>query len=135
MKPERGNYKILFLSFLLMACVIPAGPVHAQTTLPGEMKVLKTGKSQRYFRYRRNGSIIVSGHRGGREKGYPENSLEGFRNVILQAPAFFEIDPRLTKDSVIVLMHDATLDRTTTGKGFLNEYTYEQLSSDRKSVG
>ena len=32
-------------------------------------------------------------------------------------PAFFEVDPRLTKDSVIVLMHDATLDRTTDATG------------------
>lgn len=48
--------------------------------------------------------------------GYAENCIEGLENVLTQMPAFFEIDPRLTKDSVIVLMHDATLDRTTTGK-------------------
>lgn len=46
-------------------------------------------------------------------------------------PAFFEIDPRLTKDSVIVLMHDATLDRTTTGKGKVKDYTWEELQSLR----
>jgi glycerophosphoryl diester phosphodiesterase len=46
-------------------------------------------------------------------------------------PAFFEIDPRLTKDSVIVLMHDETLDRTTTGKGKLSDYTYAELQSIR----
>src|SRR5690606_24037394 len=46
-------------------------------------------------------------------------------------PAFFEIDPRLTKDSVIVLMHDATLDRTTTATGKLSDYTWEELKSVR----
>ena len=40
---------------------------------------------------------------------------------------FFEIDPRLTKDSVIVLMHDVTLDRTTNATGRLADYTWEEL--------
>ncbi|RYG29585.1 MAG: glycerophosphodiester phosphodiesterase family protein, partial [Chitinophagaceae bacterium] len=44
-----------------------------------------------------------------------------------QTPAFFEIDPRLTKDSVIVLLHDDTLDRTTTGKGKLSDHTWEEV--------
>ncbi|MBE0654962.1 MAG: glycerophosphodiester phosphodiesterase family protein [Bacteroidales bacterium] len=82
-----------------------------------------------HFQYTGDGSVIISGHRGGREEGFPENSLEGFQNVLKQAPAIFEIDPRLTKDSIIVLMHDATLDRTTTGKGFLRDYTLDQLKS------
>jgi glycerophosphoryl diester phosphodiesterase len=46
-------------------------------------------------------------------------------------PAFFEIDPRLTKDSVIVLMHDATLDRTTDATGKLSDYTLAELQSVR----
>ena len=41
--------------------------------------------------------------------------------------SFFEIDPRLTKDGVIVLMHDETIDRTTTGKGKVSDYTYAEL--------
>jgi glycerophosphoryl diester phosphodiesterase len=85
----------------------------------------------RYFAYKGDGSILVSGHRGGREKGFPENSLEGFQHILQQMPAIFEIDPRLTKDSVIVLMHDATLDRTTTGTGKVADYTWAELQSIR----
>lgn len=84
-----------------------------------------------YFEYKKGNSIIVSGHRGGREKLYPENSIEGLQNVLNQMPAIFEIDPRLTKDSVIVLMHDATLDRTTNAKGKLSDYTWEELQNIR----
>ena len=80
-----------------------------------------------FFKYAGNGSIIVSGHRGGYEEGYAENCIEGLENVLKQMPAFFEIDPRLTKDSVIVLMHDATLDRTTTGTGTI-------INLDKKDV-
>lgn len=72
-------------------------------------------------------NIIISGHRGGNMPGYPENCIETFDKILETMPAFYEIDPRLTKDSVIVLMHDPTLDRTTTGKGKANEYTYAEL--------
>lgn len=79
-----------------------------------------------YFSYN-PGKQIISGHRGTHIAKYPENSIEGFEYVLNHTPAFFEIDPRLTKDSVIVLMHDATLDRTTTGKGKLSDYTWEEV--------
>ena len=72
-------------------------------------------------------SVIISGHRGGRGEGMPENSLHTFQKVTSIMPVFFEIDPRLTKDSVIVLMHDETLDRTTNGTGKLINYTWEEV--------
>ena len=91
----------------------------------------KIKEAHEYFAYKGDGSILVSGHRGGREQVYPENSIEGFQNVLNQMPAFFEIDPRLTKDSVIVLMHDETLDRTTNATGKLSDYTWAELQSVR----
>ncbi|MDR2385261.1 MAG: glycerophosphodiester phosphodiesterase family protein [Tannerella sp.] len=84
-----------------------------------------------FFARKSDGSILISGHRGGWEAGYPENSIEGFQNVLNRIPAFFEIDPRLTKDSIIVLMHDAKLERTTTGKGKLSDCTYPELRDMR----
>ncbi len=84
-----------------------------------------------FFKYTENKSVIVSGHRGGRMLGYPENCIETFQYILDHYPAFFEIDPRLTKDSVIVLMHDATLDRTTTATGKLSDYTWEELQEVR----
>ncbi len=80
-----------------------------------------------YFGYNKERGIIVSGHRGGRLPGLPENSLEVLTFVTDNMPVIFEIDPRLTKDSVIVLHHDAKIDRTTTGTGKLNSYTYQEL--------
>jgi glycerophosphoryl diester phosphodiesterase len=80
-----------------------------------------------WFRYDPGRDIVISGHRGGMEKGYPENCLESFERALGRIETFFEIDPRLTRDSVIVLMHDATIDRTTTGKGKVSDYTYNQL--------
>lgn len=116
---------LLFISlFFLQGCKSRKGEENY-------IKFKKIKDTHQYFAYKGDNSILVSGHRGGREIGYPENSIEGFQQVLTQMPAFFEIDPRLTKDSVIVLMHDATLDRTTTAKGNLSDYTYAELQSLR----
>lgn len=70
---------------------------------------------------------MISGHRGGNLPGYPENCLETFDRILEEMPTFYEIDPRMSKDSVIVLMHDADLERTTTGTGLVREHTYAEL--------
>ena len=95
------------------------------------IKFNKPSQLKEFFSYKGDGSIIISGHRGGYEEGYSENCIEGLENVLTQMPAFFEIDPRLTKDSVIVLMHDGTLDRTTTGKGKVSDHTWKELQELR----
>lgn len=82
---------------------------------------------EEYFKYSPGCRMIVSGHRGGIAEGYPENSIEAMEYTLSKMPSFFEIDPRITKDSVLVLMHDATIDRTTTGFGRVKDYTYEEL--------
>ncbi|MDD2436956.1 MAG: glycerophosphodiester phosphodiesterase family protein [Massilibacteroides sp.] len=109
--------KVLGLGVLLVACGIK------QT----EVKQPELTKVQQSFRYTEGNAILVSGHRGGRGTALPENSLETLQAVTERMPVFFEIDPRLTKDSVIVLMHDETLDRTTNGTGKVSDYTWEEL--------
>lgn len=91
------------------------------------IKINKEEDMQDFFAYRNDGSIIISGHRGGMAAGFPENSIEAMEETLRHLPAFFEIDPRYTKDSVIVLMHDADISRTTTGEGKLSSYTWEEL--------
>lgn len=78
-----------------------------------------------------NDKKIISGHRGTKENGMPENSIVAMKEVLKHTPAIFEIDPRLTKDSVAVMVHDWTLERTTTGKGKVNHYTWKELKKLR----
>jgi glycerophosphoryl diester phosphodiesterase len=80
-----------------------------------------------FYRYRDNAPPIIQGHRGTRENGLPENSIAALQHVINQMPAVFEIDPRLTKDSIIIVFHDATLDRTTNGTGKVKDHTWDEL--------
>jgi glycerophosphoryl diester phosphodiesterase len=98
-----------------------------QTHAQHYLKLGTVNKARDFFRYTGNDLPIISGHRGGKFKGYPENAIETFDYVLAHTPAIFEIDPQLTRDSIIVLMHDATLERTTNGKGKVADYTLEEL--------
>ncbi|MCR5326984.1 MAG: glycerophosphodiester phosphodiesterase family protein [Bacteroidales bacterium] len=72
--------------------------------------------------------IIISGHRGGCMEGYPENCLESFMKISSRMPVYYEVDPRFTKDSVVVLMHDEDISRSTDGTGLLSTLSYDQLA-------
>ena len=87
---------------------------------------------RKFFRYTGSEQMpIVSGHRGCREDGCPENSIRAYEHTLECVPAFFEIDPRMTRDSVIVIMHDPTLDRTTTGTGAVAEHDWAEIKELR----
>ncbi len=70
---------------------------------------------------------LISAHRGGPYPGYPENCIETFEYVISQVPVLIECDVARAGDGTLVLMHDETLDRTTTGSGKVSGYTRDQL--------
>ena len=72
---------------------------------------------------------MISAHRGGMVyAGYPENCLETFDYVLSQVPAIIECDIQMTKDSVLILMHDESIDRTTNGSGKVKNMHWEELS-------
>ena len=84
-----------------------------------------------FLTYDDNRYPLVSLHRGGPATGYPENAIETFAyNASLQ-PVIVECDVRLSKDSALVLMHDNTLNRTTTGKGPIKAKTLAELKKLR----
>ena len=67
--------------------------------------------------------VMIIAHRGN-WRNAPENSLQGYKQCIDGGIDGIEIDVHMTKDSAIVIMHDDTLDRTTTGKGLVSDYTF-----------
>ena len=68
--------------------------------------------------------VLVASHRAD-WRGWPENSIPAIESVIRMGVDMMELDLKMTKDSVLVLCHDWTLDRTTTGHGPVSEYSYE----------
>lgn len=70
--------------------------------------------------------MLLMGHRGARDQG-PENTLKAFRAAADCGLKVVELDVHASKDGVLMVHHDDTLERTTTGKGFLREYTVAEL--------
>jgi glycerophosphoryl diester phosphodiesterase len=71
-------------------------------------------------------AFIVVAHRGDHTHA-PENTLAAFGNAIQAGADYVEIDLRTTVDSQLVLMHDASVDRMTAGKGLVKDWTYDSL--------
>ncbi len=65
-------------------------------------------------------------HRGASHRA-PENTLEAFRAAIEAGAAGLELDVHMTRDGRIVVVHDATVDRTTDGSGAVREMTLEEI--------
>ncbi|MBM4169440.1 MAG: glycerophosphodiester phosphodiesterase [Ignavibacteria bacterium] len=75
------------------------------------------------------GSPIIVAHRGISAKA-PENTISAF-TLALETPGIHvvELDVRLSKDEEVIVLHDRTLQRTTTGNGAARAYTLRELRS------
>jgi len=71
---------------------------------------------------------VVIGHRGARAHA-PENTLVGFRAAARLGVRWVELDARLTADSRLAVIHDATLDRTTDGAGPVRAATMATIAA------
>ena len=70
--------------------------------------------------------VVVISHRGD-WRNYPENSIPAIESIIRMGVDMMELDVKMTKDSVLILMHDKTIDRMTNGKGKVSDITYDSL--------
>ena len=64
--------------------------------------------------------VFVIAHRGD-WRNAPENSIQCIENAIAMGADMVELDIQQTKDNNFICMHDATLDRTSTGKGAIKK--------------
>ncbi len=102
-----------------------AAPAAAQvyTIAPSNLEELRG-----LFRYAEGSPPLLVAHRGGRGNAeFPENSLALFDHVLRHTHAIIETDFTLTRDGEVVMMHDETLDRTTTGSGKVVDYTLDEI--------
>jgi glycerophosphoryl diester phosphodiesterase len=78
--------------------------------------------------------VIITGHRGalGSE---PENTLRSFRRAAADGCDEIELDLRVTADGELVVLHDATVDRTTDGTGAVADLSFDVLRSLDAGLG
>ncbi|MEN6409058.1 MAG: glycerophosphodiester phosphodiesterase family protein [Anaerolineaceae bacterium] len=76
----------------------------------------------------------IIAHRGACLRA-PENTLPAFQMAVEEGADGFELDAKLTRDGEVVVMHDATVDRTTDGSGAVSEFTlaaFKRLDAGKK---
>ena len=115
--------KLLVLTF--MAVILLAKPPYP---LP-DLSFDTVEELQAFFTWDKDRIPVLSAHRGGPYPGYPENCIETFEHILSQYPSTLEVDVSITKDSVLILMHDWSLDRTTTGTGKVNDVLFAALDT------
>jgi glycerophosphoryl diester phosphodiesterase len=119
--PNRNENKLLFRSKVIIVTVMAAAGLVMNLSY---VKALYRGNINL------NVGIItrtqVSAHRGFSKKA-PENTIPAFQAAMDCGADFIELDVQLTKDKQLVVIHDDKLDRTTDGKGFVRNHTYDEL--------
>lgn len=127
--------RLLSLS-LTAAALAACAPDEQAGSLAGSetvgWRIAPAGDLNRFFDCLDDENIsLVSAHRGGPAPGYPENALKTFERTLTLAPALIEVDIVTSADGVLYLMHDDTLDRTTTGDGPVDELSLDELAKLR----
>ncbi|MGQ2989955.1 MAG: glycerophosphodiester phosphodiesterase family protein [Brevundimonas sp.] len=85
-----------------------------------------------YFDCMRDGGVVISAHRGQVSPEAAENAVSSIEATGRAIPgAVVEIDAALTRDGKLVLMHDDSLDRTTTGRGKVADLTLAEVKAAR----
>lgn len=78
------------------------------------------------FLFNKSQNIQIAAHRGD-SKNFPENTMHAFKSAFDKGADYIELDLHQTKDGVVVVIHDSTLDRTTNGTGRVSDYSYEEI--------
>ncbi|MBL7188101.1 MAG: glycerophosphodiester phosphodiesterase family protein [Phycisphaerae bacterium] len=123
---------------LIVVLIVPSlalpEDVAPSSSTSSRLHVIKPRNPQglrEFFKYTGESLHFVSAHRGGPQQGFPENCIATFENTLQHTFAIMEIDPRYSKDGAIVVHHDATLNRTTTGEGRVVAFTLSELKELR----
>ncbi len=104
---------------IFAAVALCALPLFAQNRAKEIIKEINNPKSK---------YVIVASHRGD-WRNHPENSIPAMKSAIDMGVDIIELDLALTKDSALVVCHDRTLDRTTTGRGPISEWTLDSIKT------
>jgi glycerophosphoryl diester phosphodiesterase len=89
------------------------------------MRLARPAADHPYFAHDKSRPLVMA-HRGGAGL-WPENTMYGFKRAVDSEVDVLETEIRSTADGVLVLLHDSTVDRTTSGEGPVNEITLRQL--------
>lgn len=105
-----------------MAAILSGGNGIVTKDIPGA----KTALAENFEKNTMTRQVLIIGHRG-MPGSYPENTLEGSIFAVEAGADIVENDIYITKDGVIVAMHDGDISRTTNGAGNVESFTLAEL--------
>ena len=127
---------IVPLSGLLLGCGSSSQDASGDGVAPAPAHYRDFETADSLSAYLRSDALsLIGAHRGGPTKQFPENALATFAHSLTHGPVLLETDVRMTKDSVLVLLHDETLGRTTTGRGAVRSKTFGEVRKLRLVTG
>ena len=119
------KYKQILILIVIIMTMIQCKNIKKQEPINVNMRVTKLLEN---FRNSEGDDVIVVAHRGD-WRNAPENSIQAIENCIAMGVDMVELAVQKTKDNHLVIMHDKRLDRTTTGKGFVSDWTLDSLKT------
>ena len=122
---------------------LPKGPKTAAGVLAGILLVYgilavfpRTDNFPGENPMRRDGTLPILIAHGGGNREFPDNTLEAFYNAYSVDPnVMMETDVSITKDGVVILSHDTTLDRKTNVTGAIADWNYSDLMAQKVDFG
>ena len=115
---------VLWILVILIAAWAVIAILPRSANYPGENTMMKEG----------NLPILIA--HGGGNKEFPDNTLEAFYNAYsVDKNAMMETDVSITKDGVVILSHDVTLDRKTNVTGAIADWNYADLMAQEVDFG
>lgn len=122
------NYSALFLLFFFLQSCQNTSPQDQATSLESTtaVHVDRSGRLFQKLSSMTDHEVMICAHRGF-HTDYPENSIASIQAAIDEKIEMVEIDIRTTKDSVMILMHDDTIDRTTNKNGSVRDMNLEEI--------
>ena len=115
---------VAVILLIILAAYIVIALLPAPKNYEGENPMLRDGELP-----------IIIAHRGGRNE-FPQNTLEAFYNAYsIDENVIMETDVNITKDGVLILLHNEYLDATTNVTGLASDWNYSDLISQRVDFG
>ena len=123
----KGLIISLSCSLLLWNCQSPERSKNEGYVVENPSELQESKAITSFEQWLKDPQPLVSAHRGGPYPGFTKNAIETFQNIANKMATIIECDISMTKDSVLILMHDETLARTTNGKGNVTDIMYDDV--------
>jgi len=125
MSIKRFSILLILVVFATVSCAGWTKPYFRQDRFEN---VRKECSDSNAFADEKNSYRVVSvAHRGGAAYA-PENTMAAFKKGFESKADFIELDVTMTKDGVLIVIHDDTVNRTTNGTGKVVDLTYDYIS-------